>query len=46
MTMFELILYFVKALPEAFKLMKQAAEMPTADSASKDAEISAGIWSL
>lgn len=41
-----LSLCYVKALPEAFSLMKSAVSIPRADSVPKGAEISAGHWSL
>lgn len=41
-----LSLCFVKALPEAFNLMKYAVSIPLTDSARVSAEVSAGHWSL
>ncbi len=41
-----LSLCFVKALPEAFNLMKSAVSIPLTDSALSGAEVSAGHWSL
>ena len=46
MAMFMLILYYAKALPEAFKLMMLAADVPQTDSAPTGAEIDAGDWTL
>lgn len=46
MMIFMLALCFVKALPEAFNLMKSAVSMPLTDSALSGAEVSAGHWSL
>lgn len=40
-----LSLCFVKALPEAFNLMKSAV-IPLTDSARVSAEVSTGHWSL
>lgn len=41
-----LALYYAKALPEAFKLMKIAAQGPLTDSALSGAEVDPGKWSL
>ena len=46
MAMFILILYYVKALPEAFKLMMIAPQRPLTDSALSSAEVDAGKWTL
>lgn len=46
MMLFLLELCFVKALPEAFNLMKFAVSEPLTDSAPKGAEVSAGHWNL
>lgn len=46
MMIFMLALCFVKALPEAFNLMKSAVSIPLTDSALSSAEVSAGHWSL
>ena len=46
MMIFMLALCFVKALPEAFNLMKSAVSIPLTDSALSGAEVSAGHWSL
>lgn len=46
MMLFLLALCFVKALPEAFNLMKSAVSKPLTDSALSGAEVSAGHWSL
>jgi hypothetical protein len=40
-----LSLCFVKALPEAFNLMKYAVSILLTDSARVSAEVSAGHWS-
>lgn len=40
-----LILCFLEALPEAFKLMKIAV-MPQLDSAQMSAEVDPGFWNL
>lgn len=46
MAMLMLILYYAKALPEAFKLMMLAAAVPQTDSAPVGAEIDTGDWTL
>lgn len=46
MMIFMLALYSVKALPEAFKLMKPAAQRLPTDSARVSAEADPGKWSL
>ena len=46
MMIFMLALCFVKALPEAFNLMKSAVSIPRTDSALSGAEVSAGHWIL
>lgn len=46
MTLFMLILYCVKVLPEAFKLTKEVAKMPPTGSGPKGPEICAGGWIL
>lgn len=46
MMLFLLALCYVKALPEAFNLMKSAVSIPLTDSALLSAEVSAGHWSL
>ena len=45
MILFLITLYYVDALPKAFKLMKKSA-MPITDSAPSGAECSSGFWSL